>query len=201
MKYLIAHLLSGDARAFHERITRELARRYHTLPLSERIPPHITVKPPFEADNERIKEVERILRAFAKGERAAPLTLSGFGHFGFRTIYVDVSKSPEAVALARRTLKILNGNAEWIPKNPLEGNKLHTSIARFLTRRQSRHIQRYLGVIESPRFETFFDNLAILKKDGPGWELHTLIPLTLPETGFAYPLPRQKRASKRHVLV
>lgn len=179
MKYLIVHLLSGDAKAFHERITREISIRYHTLPLFERIASHITLKPPFETDEEGIKEVERILRAFAKGERATPLTLSGFGHFGFRTMYIDIPKSSEAVVLARRTLKVLNENVEWMPKNPLEGNKLHASVARFLTRRQSRRISRHLSALKPPYFEVTFDNIAILKKEGNAWHRHAVIALPI----------------------
>ncbi len=197
MRYFIAHLLSGDTKVFHERITRELSIRYRIFPLSEHIPPHITLKLPFEADDEGIKEVERILRAFAKGERAVPLALSGFGHFGFRTMYIDVPKSPEAAAFVRRTLKTLNGNIEWMPKNPLEGNKLHASIARFLTRRQSRRIRRYLSALKQPHFEVMLDNIAILKKDGRAWRLHALVPLHVSDADVSDTLRFSRHAAQR----
>jgi 2'-5' RNA ligase len=186
LKYLVAHLLSGDASAFHRELARDLSLRFHTIPLHERIPAHITIKPPFEADESRIGDVERILRAFALGERAAPLTFRGFGRFGFRTVYLDVYKSPDAVSLVRRAVKTLNDNASWLPQSPLEGNKLHASVARFLSRHQSRHIWRFLKECSYPHFDSALDNIAILKKDGRVWSVHALIPLRAYDQGFWY---------------
>ncbi len=176
MRYFVAHLLSGEAKAFHESLTRELTLRFHTEPLFERIPPHITVKPPFETDEAGIQEVERVLRAFAPGQRAAPIRLRGFGRFGFRTIYIDVTKSPEAVSLVRKTIETLNANVSWMPEYPLEGNKLHASVARFLTRRQYRHIWRFLKG-RTPEFSTAFDTMAILKKENGKWSVHATVAL------------------------
>ncbi len=154
--------------------------------MHERIPAHVTIKPPFEAGEERIADIERILRAFASAESAAPLVFRGFGRFGFRTVYLDVQKSPQAVSLVRRVVKTLNENAAWLPQSPLEGNKLHASVARFLSRHQSRHIWRFLKECSYPHFESTLDNIAILKKDGRGWEVHALIPLRAYDRGFWY---------------
>lgn len=146
----------------------------------------MTIKPPFEADEGRIADIERILRAFTSSEVAAPLVFRGFGRFGFRTVYIDVRKSPDAVSFVRRALKTLNDNATWLPHNPLEGNKLHVSVARFLSRQQSRRIWRFLRECSYPHFESRFDNIAILKKDGRAWRIHTLIPLHIPDERLGY---------------
>jgi len=193
LKYLIAHLLSGDAKTCHTRIARELSTRFNVPPLYERIPPHVTVKPPFEADDAGIEEVERVLRAFAKSERAAPYTIRGFGRFGFRTVYMDIIKSPETVLLARRALSTLNANLPWLARYPHEGNKLHASVARFLDRRQFRRIWRTLKGVR-PEFSLSFDNLAILKQEGRVWKVHTLVSLRSSEENFRYvgaPMPEE----------
>ncbi len=174
---MVAHLLSGEAKEFHQYISRELSLRHRILPLFERIPPHVTVKPPFETDAAGIGEVERVLRAFAHAEKAPPILFSGFGHFGFRTIYLDVFRSSEAVDLARRAVKTLNENIAWMPQMPREGNKLHASVARFLGRRQFRRIWRALSAMNRLRFEASFDNIAILKKEGKTWGIHAFVPL------------------------
>jgi hypothetical protein len=191
LKYLIAHLLSGDAKRFHLALARELSVRYHTRPLYERIPPHVTVKPPFETDEAGIAEVERVLRALAVHERAPRLAFSGFGRFGFRTVYMDIVKSADAVSFARRAIKTLNENIAWMPRFPLEGNKLHASVARFLTRRQSGRIWRHLKTMGKPAFESSLDNLAILKKDGKSWTLHALValPAVREEGAIGYFMP------------
>jgi hypothetical protein len=191
LKYLVAHLLSGDAKRFHLALARELSVRYRTLPLFERIPPHVTVKPPFETDEAGIAEVERVLRAIAVHERAPRLSFSGFGKFGFRTVYMDIVKSPDAVSLARRVVKTLNENIPWMPRFPLEGNKLHASVARFLTRRQSGRIWRHLKTMGRPAFDSSLDNIAILKKDGKSWTVHALIalPAAREEGAIGYFMP------------
>lgn len=182
MRYFVAHLLSGRVKEYHGRLTRELASRYHTVPLNEPAP-HITIKPPFEADEAGIQDVERTLRSFAHAERAVPITLHGFGRFGFRTLYLDVYRSAEATALARRCIQTLNENVLWMPRAPLEGNKLHASIARFLNRRQSRRMWRLLRSMH-PHFETTFDNIVIFKKEGATWKVHALIAIQPKEEGF-----------------
>ncbi|MDE2079134.1 MAG: 2'-5' RNA ligase family protein [Patescibacteria group bacterium] len=190
MKYFIAHLLSGDAAAFHEGVTRELSARFGTFPLHERVPPHLTVKTPFETDEHGILEIERILRAFATHERAESFMFRGFGKFGFRTAYLDVPRGAPAVSLVRRLLTTLAVNAPWLPRNPREGNKLHASVARFMTRRQSRHVWRHFKGVR-PVFFLSLDNLAILEKNGRAWRVRALIPLPAERgdeyAGFAIP--------------
>lgn len=188
MKYFVAHLLSGDAKAYHSALTRALAEKYRIVPLHERRPPHITIKPPFETDDAGIAEVERALRSFAHHERAVPLVFDGFGRFGFRTIYMDVYKSVDVVSLVRRALDALNTNVPWMVKGPLEGNKLHASVARFLDRRKFRRIWRELRILR-PRFEGMFDSIAILKKEGSAWQLHASIPIPRSEYGSGHAIP------------
>jgi 2'-5' RNA ligase len=146
--------------------------------LHARIPPHLTLKLPFETDEAGIKEVERALQEFAAKEQAVPFSLRGFGRFGFRTIYLDVGGSSEAVSLARNCIRGLNEAVPWLPRAPLEGNKLHASVARFLNRRQFARIWRYVRD-SRPHFASHFDNVAILEKRGSGWSLRSFI--SLPE--------------------
>lgn len=193
MKYFVAYLLSGDAKVYHERLTRELSEKYRITPLHERIPPHITVKAPFETDEMGIADVERTLRSFAHNEYATPMTLRGFGRFGFRTVYMDVEKAPEVVLLVRRAIATLNAHVPWMQSAPLEGNKLHASVARFLNRRQFRRIWRHVQD-ERVRFPTSLDSMAILKKVGRSWELYALVPLKSPEGSFYIPLTTRIKA-------
>lgn len=183
MKYFIAHLLSGDAKQYHAGLTRALASKYRITPLHDRIPPHITIKPPFETDEAGIQEVERILRSFAHHERPQPLVVNGFGRFGFRTVYMDIYKSVEAVSLVRRLIHALNTNITWMPAYPLEGNKLHASVARFLNRKQFRRIWRELRVLR-PHFESTLDTIVILKKEGRVWKVMASIPLRGEASGW-----------------
>ena len=179
MKYFVAYLLSGDAKRYHEQVTRELSKRFGIVPLHKKAPPHVTLKIPFETDERGIAEVHEVLRVFAKGRSAPPLSFSGFGRFGFKTVYLNAPKSPESVTLARECVSFLNGNILWLPRQAREGNKLHASVARFLTRKQFRRVWRTLrGAARS--FETHFNNITILIKKDTVWKVHSIVPLTLP---------------------
>jgi 2'-5' RNA ligase len=196
LRYLVAHLLSGSARAFHLSLARELSHRFHTVPVHEKTPAHLTLKPPFEADEERIAEVERVLRAFAASERSVPFSLAGFGRFGFRTVYIDVPKSSEAIEFSRRAIETLNRNIPWLPRYPREGNKLHASVARFMSRKQFRRVWRFVRSVPYPRFESSLDEIAILKREGGAWKIHALIPLPSARgdeyAGYAFPRERSR---------
>ena len=181
---------------YHEALTQELSATFRIFPLHERVSPHLTIKAPFETDEEGIQEVERVLRAVSHTESAVPLTFKGFGRFGFRTVYLNVHRSPDAVSLVRRSIRAVNENVPWISKAPLEGNKLHASIARFMDRTQSRRVLRHLKS-HDPLFHTAIDNIAILKKEGVAWKVMTVIPLRALNEDTGFLLPSRTSASER----
>jgi hypothetical protein len=151
------------------------------------------VKAPFEATKDEIADIERVLRAFAKNESAVPFTLKGFGSFGFRTIYMNVVDSPEAVSLVRRLLSALALHGPHLPRYPTEGNKLHASVARFLTRVQNRRIWRSLKE-EKPEFRGALDNIAILEKEGKTWKVISVIPFRNTNEAWVSDAPDRARS-------
>ncbi len=175
MKYFVAYLLSGSAKSYHERLTRQIFEKYKTARFFEKVPPHVTIKAPFEATDEGILDVERVLRAFARTAEAPSFVLEGFGHFGFRTVYLN-GEGKEATVFVRRCIKLLRENIPWMSQSPLEGNKLHASVARFLSRRKFERIWRALKGA-CPSVEVTLDNVAILKQTDGVWKVHALIPV------------------------
>lgn len=178
MKYFVAHLLKKDAAHYHRYLTRTLAERFRTVPLHTRVDPHLTIKTPFEANGREIAEVEALLASFSTARAPEPFTIEGFGRFGFRTVYLDVVKSRCAVHMIRDCVSRLDG-LPWIQKVGHEGNKLHSSVARFMTHKQFRRVWRFVQR-EHPFFEEMLDSLAILKKETPAsaWTLHREFSLT-----------------------
>lgn len=163
MKYSVVHLLSGDAARYHRTLTGELSARFKIAPLHERVAPHITAKPPFEANDYEIQQVEECLRKFTASRSSEALALKGFGRFGFKTAYLNVVKSRRAVELVRECISSLN-KLSWMSPIDREGHKLHTSVARYMNYRQFRRVWRFLRT-KRPCFATHLDSLAILKKE------------------------------------
>lgn len=185
MKYFVAHLLSGEVAQYHHKLTRELSERFRTVPIHEKVAPHITVKIPFEANDYEIAQVAERLALFTEQHQSEPLLFEGFGRFGFKTAYVDVVKSHRSVQLVRSCVADLN-QFSWMQQVHHEGNKLHASVARFMKYKQFRRVWRYLKT-EQPHFKERLDSLAILKKE-PGqkaWSVHKEFALKLPEEQVA----------------
>lgn len=169
-KYFVAYLLEGGARQYHLSLTKELSDRFYITPLHERVDPHITIKN-FEANSYEIAGVESVLERLARTAEPVPLTLEGFGRFGYKTFFLDVQKSRRATLFARECIGELN-QLSWIRPQSHEGEKLHSSVARFLRAKQSRRIWRVLNRKETPHFKMHLNTITILKKPGKRWELH-----------------------------
>ncbi len=174
LKYFIAHLLTGEARAYHEALTQDLHARFRTVQLHRRIPPHLSLKIPFEADEKSIREIEMILADFCFRQSPVPISYSGFGHFNSRTVYLDVEHNRHALSLAHACAQELAARAPWLPESTRRGTKLHASVARFLGRTQFRRVWGYVHK-RKPRFRSSLDNIAILKKTKERWEIHSLL--------------------------
>lgn len=178
-------MLSGDTARYHQRLTQYLTHRFNTTPLHEKVAPHITVKIPFEANATECAGVEHVLQGFVETHYAQPLTVRGFGRFGHRTVYLNAQEQRGAVQLVRDCVTALNA-LPWMQQVPHEGNTLHASVARFLTRKQFRRIWRHVAR-EAPHFEATFDSIALLKKV-PGertWQTHRTFRFVAPRTHFA----------------
>lgn len=180
MKYFIAHLLTGDVARYHLELTQALSERFHTAPLHKKVQSHLTVKIPFEANPFELAQVEERLTLLAASREEVPLTFEGFGRFGFKTVYLDVTKSQRAVELVRETVNVVN-ELPWMQRIPHEGNKLHASVARFMTYKKFRRVWRHLKQ-EHPRFDSALDSLALLKKEAPSepWVVHRTFTLGTP---------------------
>lgn len=174
MRYFVAHLLSGDAKRYRDRVVRELHRTHHITSPKLSLPAHLTIKPPFECGLMGIVAVEKALRAYARLETAPRYTIDGYGRFGFKTIYLSVEKSPDAVRFVRALIRHINATVPWLPRTPMEGNKLHASVARHLDRKTASRIWREVGKLR-PHFEARIDSLAILKFEKKKWVVRTVI--------------------------
>lgn len=178
-KYFVAHLLSGEVASYHRTLTRELAERYQVTALHKKVDPHVTIKIPFYANSYEIAQVEEVLHRFSETTEPTPLTFDRFGRFGFKTVYLDVVKSQRAVELVRSCVAELN-TLPWMQRIPHEGNKLHASVARFMTYKQFRRVWRHVKT-EPAHFKHQFGSIAILKKDASQnmWNVHRTFALAL----------------------
>ena len=179
MRYFIGCNIRAEAAEYYKATCAELAARFGVSDISEIVHPHISVKYPFERGS--IETIDNLI-SLSTEARAHPLTLSGWGHFGNRTIFIDVpAPAPEIKRFMGEIQTKLHQQA-GIPVTPQEETAhLHLSIARFLKGTQFDDIWKYLQSMPAPKFDIHFDNLTIFKKenrDDRSWKVLKTFPLT-----------------------
>jgi len=162
MRYLIAHMLEGEAREYHTDLSDRLAERFGLDRVSSRINPHLTLKAPFEAES--AEEIERILVSFAEKERAKPMTLGGFRDFDGKVIYLDVSAPKETHMQIRRLQDKLRA-VPWLTFNAYEFPvTLHATLCYPKSPEHGKEILSYLERSEKKRMfpDLSLDNITLL---------------------------------------
>jgi len=173
----IGNLIRGEAAEYYKATCADLAARFGIADVSEIVPPHITIKSPFEHRSYDL--VERIVATSAEAP-AQPLVLSGWNHFGTRTVFIDIpAPAPELKAHLTAILDAFRAAA--IEVTPLEYElHMHLSVARFLRPESYAAVSAYLATIPAPKFEIALDNITIFTKDkeARNWKVQKTFPLT-----------------------
>lgn len=170
-RFFIAVLPPADIAQYADRIIQELTDRYGTA--TAKAPPHITLQPPFFWNLPDIATLEACLQSIAERLTPVPITLSGFGSFAPRVLYINVAKTPELLALQsvvmselENKLGIIDPSAKRRPFAP------HLTVA---SRKMTRQIFKQAWADLKPRslaFDFVGDRLTLLIHDGHRWQLH-----------------------------
>jgi len=93
-RYFIAILPPTNIKGEIIEIQRELEKEYGAVH-AQKTPPHITVIPPFEIEEEKMMIFKSALREYMKKENFPPRTikLDDFQRFESRTLFIDVAKN------------------------------------------------------------------------------------------------------------
>jgi 2'-5' RNA ligase len=173
MKYLIVYLIKKEAAHYVKNLSDELANVFNLEQVSLRIPPHLTLKSPF--DGRDATDVKKMLERFAATHKQAKLTLQGFDNIDRRLLYMDVKTSPEAAQLIAELSHELQ-KVPWLRfdshKNGQQSRKLHATLAYAETRQLFSDLSNYIKD-ETATFDVMLDNIAILEreKDSKRWRL------------------------------
>jgi 2'-5' RNA ligase len=177
MRYFIGNLIRGEAAEFYKATCADLSSRFGIDDVSTIVAPHITVKSPFERPG--VEAIDDLVSLLSEAP-PIPFTLSGWGHFTTRTIYID-AKEPttevknyiKSVLLQLQSLGLSNREQD-------DSMHIHMSIARFLKPDQYEQVWNYLQPLPSPVFDINFDNLTIFtkeKKEDKAWKILKTFPL------------------------
>lgn len=170
-RYIIVHLIRGDAKEAHEAITRDLVKKLDAFPIHDRIIPHLTLKRWFEIDELGMAELYKVLDIFVLSHTQSEYRLHGLSNFGEGVIYVDVDPSPEMSQTARDLMTVLHDikNMTFDEYDAIEGDFHATVAMRALRPFDFQETWNYLQKQTTLDFNMKFDNIAILRKDTDKW--------------------------------
>ncbi|MBV8885505.1 MAG: 2'-5' RNA ligase family protein [Chroococcidiopsidaceae cyanobacterium CP_BM_RX_35] len=170
-RFFIALLPPPAIQDYVNQLKQEFADRYDSRS-AQRSPPHITLQPPFAWSVEQVSVLEQYLSNFANGRESVPVTLSGFGAFPPRVIYINVLKTQALLTLQTDLMTDLEGTLGIVdPISKTRTFSPHMTVAfRDLTRQNfmvawSEFQQRQL------QFEFTATKLTLLIHDGRRWNV------------------------------
>ncbi|MEK7134269.1 MAG: 2'-5' RNA ligase family protein [Patescibacteria group bacterium] len=178
MRYFIAHLLRGPIAEYHRMLVYDVATRFDLKISAGYFPSHITIKEPFEATAERIDDLKNMLVAFSRTYHIAPFTIYGFGCFGDRVIFLDVTLSTEASRISADLQDVVIKNLVllWGKYEPLKN--FHLTIAKNDVAEKFDDIWGYLMTKHTPTFNLSFDNIALFRREEDAWVVESIYPLS-----------------------
>lgn len=169
--YFIALVLPEEG-AQQVTAIKEYFRDHFGSKAALRSPPHITLHMPFSWPDKKLDQLQRFLKAFARGQDPISLTLHNFKAFPPRVIYIDVLPHPQLsrlqealIAEAKSELKLFNANYKDRPFVP------HVTVAfRDLKKRDFYRTWETFAHQEF-HYQFLAKNASLLKHDGQAWEV------------------------------
>jgi len=171
MRHIVAHLIRGKAKKYHQNLTQDLTEKFDTFPIHDRILPHLTLKRWFEIDAVGMESIYKTIDNFVNSRTQCDYELKSFGHFGEEVVYLDVSPSKEMLIL----VKDLKNELHKIEKltfddiDDIENDFHATLVFSALKPFDFNSVRDYLGKLPQPNLKMKFDNIAVLKKPVDKW--------------------------------
>ena len=166
MRYLLAYVVTGPAGSAIDGLRREIERRFDVHG-AMRLPPHITLVPPFVAADQAALMTR--IEAALVGARPFTVGVTGFGYFNESVCFIGVEQPREIFAIKEALEK---GIAEVITPNgrPQRETHFHLTLAyKDVTPPTFRQIKAFLEAEKPPVAGLTVDNVTLLQHDGGVW--------------------------------
>jgi 2'-5' RNA ligase len=140
-------------------------------------PPHITLQPPFEWVETNLTLLEESLKNFVNGRESVPISLSGYGAFAPRVIYINVVKTPPLLALQADLMAYLEAHLGIVDKvSQTRPFAPHMTVAfKDLSKQNFKAAWSEFEKREL-QFEFTADHLTLLLHDGKRWNIKSEFP-------------------------
>ncbi|MEG2984728.1 MAG: 2'-5' RNA ligase family protein [Peptostreptococcaceae bacterium] len=168
MRYVIVSVLKGEAGIFNNKIKKEISKKFNVK--SSKLPPHFTIKSPFEASN--IDSIDSIIKNFCACNNKSYYKISGYDNFDDRVIYMKVLMGKDSKTIHDKLINSIS-SLDYIKFNNKDGKDkiFHITIASKKINKIFNNIYEYVNTIPC-EFKCTFDNVSIFKLENNTWILH-----------------------------
>ncbi|HEY9698411.1 MAG TPA: 2'-5' RNA ligase family protein [Trichocoleus sp.] len=171
-RFFIALIPPQNVQDDASRVIQDLTDRYGTA--TAKAPPHVTLQPPFMWQMAALSDLEQCLQNFAQRRSSISVTISGFGAFPPRVLYLNVLKTPELLSLQfdlMNQLEVQLGIAD--PTTKQRGFSPHLTVA---SRNINKSIFQQAWVELQPQsieYQFSSDRITLLLHDGQRWQVRS----------------------------
>ncbi len=164
-RFVIVCLLKGETLKFHEKLVEDVCYKYKVK--RQKLPAHFTIKAPFETNN--IEEIEKVIEKFVESKNKEKILIDGFDHFRTDVVFMKVIPSNDALKLHDDFIDELK-KIPWLgwKKHEGKGKTFHCTIVTRIMEDKFNPIWDYVNNY-NPQFNTYFDNISILKWQDFRW--------------------------------
>ena len=167
----IALLPPPEVQAEANAIKAHFAEAYESFH-AQKSPPHITLKAPFKWPIEQLPNLKTTLEEFSQNQSAVPVTLSGFGAFPPRVIYVHLEKTPDLLAMEKALLSNLEDKLGLVDRVAQSRSFVPHMTVAFRDLSKS-NFRKAWAIYQEKRFDYQFtvNELTLLLHNGKFWEV------------------------------
>jgi 2'-5' RNA ligase len=179
MRYFIAALLHDEPKWRIDALREHLATQFGVKE-ALKIPPHITLYPPFETED--VSVLLPALKTIADQTPISSVGVTGFNHFDDRVWFVDVDQSAELHALKNKIDHAVHETVKLIGvRRPERPNHFHITLAtKDVTPEAFQALKAFLASEPLPFSALPIDNITLLRHDDHLWT---------PARSFPFPPP------------
>ncbi len=175
-RFFIALLPPDSVQAEARQLQLEMGDRFQSR-AALKSPPHITLYPPFTWPTDTLPHLIEPLSQFADAHSPVPLTLSGFGAFQPRVIYIHVDLSPALLTLRQALVEWVDSRCGLRDRRDQQrGFHPHLTIAFRDLSRQNFHMAWPEFQLRPIHHQFSVLHLTLLRHDGQRWQIDQQFP-------------------------
>ena len=169
-------LLPEKVNNYYNDLRLKVATRFG-LEVNHNVPAHITLKYHFPVES--IEAIEKETKEFCMSQIRTKWVLDNFGHFinpDKYVVFIDAIPSQETRKAHASFLNRLR-KINWVQWGSFDNADLHyhvTVASKGITSENFETIWAFVNQQKKPDFEVFFDNLALVQKEGDNRSIYKI---------------------------